>query len=280
MSDRRRAGFVCACLLIGVAGPFLTGCSRKPASSQDAGESERTVAANASERRTQLSTGPWEWQVVSFEFADSYTRKSNNPTLAPITLKAKDSQTKVAVVRVRAKPIREYTPDEASAMKKTYVGQVALAFAQPFGANRFLATRCFLLGHIARMGHADRQTVLTPCQVLVAETSGAKEAEGIVFDDKDTLAPHVEVAYTKDEPIQATLAFSNVPVDSDLVLFFHPIPAGAEMGKEMGAARLTLTNQALATVEYGDRDEIKKWFSDASLDFSRGDSSHTIAPSK
>ena len=259
--------FLSALLLIGVAGLSATGCSRKPAPYQEANETphDRGSEDGNSQRRTEIATGPWEWRVTSFEFADSYTPTASSPVESPRTIKAKDSQNKLAIVRIHAKPIREYTPDEAASMKKTFVGQSALAFAEAFHANKFLATRCFLLGHVRPLEQKGKLT-LTPCQALVADKSTIKE--GISFEDGDTLVSHVEVIYAKDDPIEATLVFSNVPADGNPVLFFFPIPAGTDFAKEIGAARLTLASQSLSSVEYGDRADIKRWFVKIALGFS------------
>jgi hypothetical protein len=280
MNAKRSLVFLPVFILVGVAGPCVTGCSRKPAPSQETKETlqDKRGEDGNSERRTEIATGPWEWRVTSFAFTDSYTPKSSSPVESPRTIKATDPQNKVAVIRLHAKPIREYTPDEAASMKKTFVGQSALAYAEAFHANRFLATRCFLLGH-ARPLEQTGVLQMTPCQVLVADKSTIKE--GISFETGDEFAPHVEIIYAKDDPVEATLVFSNVPPDGNPILFFHPIPAGTEFGKEIGVARLTLASQSLSSVEYGNRADIKGWFPNAAFDLRRqGDAPQGVPAAK
>ena len=275
MNAKRRLVFLLVLLFIGVAGPSVTGCSRKPAPSHEAKEAlqDRRREDDNSKRRTEIVTGPWEWRVTSFEFADSYTPTSSSPVEPPRTITAKDSQHKLAIARIHAKPIREYTSDETASMKNTYVGQSALAYAKPFGANKFLATRCFLLGDARSPEQEGKQgtLTLTPCQVLTADKSTIKG--GISFETRDTFAAHVEIIYAKDDPVDATLVFSNVPADGNPILFFHPIPAGTEFGKTIGAAHLTLASKSLSSVEYGDLADIKRWFPRITLDSSRSDDS-------
>jgi formylglycine-generating enzyme required for sulfatase activity len=210
--------------------PFLNATTSPK---QPASDSEKLNVPQA------IKAGPWEFQVLGVELLEDYSPDSKTRMTPP-------PAHKIAAVRMRCKPVRDYTPAELDIVRKSALGKLAMELADVMAKAKerklVVASSSFLLLCFKREGG------MFDCNFI--EFEKGQPLTGSI-NPPDPTAKKQFWGTAIGEEITARAFFAIPEDESDLCMTFMPVFNDSDFGRTIAAEMSLGQNGQLDSVKYG-----------------------------